>query len=285
MSAITADKSDQATTLVTVIEPTRGWASLKLGELWEYRELLYFFVWRDIKVRYKQTVIGAAWALLQPLFTMLIFSVFFGRLAKIPSDGVPYPVFSITGLVPWAFFSNALSQSSNSLVASSHLVKKVYFPRLAIPLAAVLGAMVDLAVALVLMFAVVLYFGIVPATNLLYLPLFFLLAICTVLGVGLWFSAMYVEYRDIRYLIPFLTQIWMYLTPIVYPSSIVPAKWRAIYALNPMVGVIEGIRWSILGTPLPDPLVLLASSMTGALLLLTGTYYFRRMERNFADVI
>ncbi|MBL8227494.1 MAG: ABC transporter permease [Bryobacterales bacterium] len=268
-----------------IIEPTTGWASLRLHELWEYRELLYFFVWRELKVRYKQTMIGAAWALLQPLFTMLVFSLFFGRLAKIPSDGIPYPVFSIAGLVPWSFFANALSQSSNSLVASSHLVKKVYFPRLAIPISTVLAAVVDLLIALLLMFAVMLYYQVFPGPQILFLPLFLLLATVTVLGVGLWFSAMYVEYRDIRYVIPFLAQIWMYLTPIVYPSSIVPEKWRVLYALNPMVGVIEGIRWSVAGTRPPESAVLTSSIFAGVLLLVTGMYYFRRMEKNFADII
>lgn len=268
-----------------IIEPTTGWASLRLHELWEYRELLYFFVWRELKVRYKQTVIGAAWALLQPLFTMLVFSLFFGRLAKLPSDGIPYPVFSIVGLVPWSFFANALSQSSNSLVTSSHLVKKVYFPRLAIPISTVLAAVVDLLIALLLMFAVIIYYRVVPGPQILFLPLFLLLATVTVLGVGLWLSAMYVEYRDIRYVIPFLTQIWMYLTPIVYPSSLVPEKWRVLYALNPMVGVTEGIRWSVAGTRPPESAVLTSSILAGALLLVTGVYYFRRMEKHFADVI
>ena len=259
--------------------------SSKLGELWDHRELVYFLVWREVKVRYKQTAIGAAWALLQPLFTMLVFSIFFGRLAKIPSDGIPYPVFSIAGLVPWSFLANALSQSSNSLVGSAHLVKKVYFPRLAIPLASALSGIVDLAISLILLFAVCGYYQIYPRAQVVFLPFFVLLALMTVVGLGLWFSALYVEYRDVRFVVPFFTQIWMYLTPIVYPSSLVPDKWRPLYALNPTVGVIEGIRWAVAGTKPPDLVVLSVSALVGTFLLVSGMFYFRRVEQRFADVI
>ncbi|MCS7080219.1 MAG: ABC transporter permease [Chloracidobacterium sp.] len=265
------------------IEPTRGWVAVKFSELWEYRELLYFLIWRDVKVRYKQTVLGAAWAILQPLFTMLVFSVFFGRLAGIPSDGVPYPLFALAALIPWTFFANALGQASTSLVNSAHLIAKVYFPRLVIPLASVLGGLVDLAVACVILVPMLLYYSVVPDWRIVWLPGFVLLAVVTALGVGLWASALNVEYRDVRHVMPFLTQLWMFLTPIVYPGSLVPERWRTLYNLNPMSGVVDGFRWALLGAGTPPGLPFLASVAAALVILMTGAFYFRRMEKTFAD--
>jgi lipopolysaccharide transport system permease protein len=268
------------------IQPSRGWVSLKLRGLWEYRELLYFLTWRDIKVRYKQTVLGAAWAVLQPLLTMIVFSLFFGGLAQIPSDGVPYPVFSYTALVPWTFFASGLSMASNSLVGSANLIKKVYFPRLTIPLATVLSGVVDFLIAFVVLLLLMLFFGITPTTNVLYLPYFVLLAFVTSLAVGLWLSAMNVQFRDVRYTIPFLTQFWMFITPIAYPSSLIENDvLRALYGLNPMTGVVEGFRWALLGTDSAPSVMILASSLAAFLLLVSGLFYFRRMEKTFADVV
>jgi len=267
------------------IEPTQGWVSLRLGELWAYRELLYFLTWRDIKVRYKQTVLGAAWAILQPLMTMVVFSLFFGRLAKIPSDGVPYPLFSFAALVPWTMFSYGLSQSSASLVASANLIKKIYFPRLVIPIASVLSALVDFLIALVVLFGMMLAYGIVPGWNALWLPLLILLALVTSLGVGLWLCALNVQYRDVKYMLPFLTQFWMFATPIAYPSSLLPEPWRTVYGLNPLVGVIEGFRWALLGTNTRPGWIIIASALAAVALLTSGAFYFRRMEKTFADIV
>jgi lipopolysaccharide transport system permease protein len=267
------------------IEPSRGWVSLKLGELWEYRELLYFLIWRDIKVRYKQTVLGASWAIIQPLFTMVVFSLFFGQLGKMPSDGIPYPIFSFAALVPWTFFANGLGQSSNSLVGSSNLITKVYFPRLVVPLSAVLSGVVDFLIAFVVLLGMMLLFGIVPTLNVVWLPLFFLLALITSLGVGLWFSALNVEFRDVRYVITFVTQLWLFATPIAYPSSMLPEPWRTIYGLNPMAGVVEGFRWALLGTNSAPGPIIAVSSVMALVILVTGAFYFRRMERTFADFV
>ena len=267
------------------IEPSRGWVSLRLREMWEYRELLYFLTWRDIKVRYKQTVLGAAWAIIQPFFTMVVFSLFFGRLAGIPSDGVPYPIFSFTALVPWTFFANGLNQSSNSLVGSADLIKKVYFPRLAVPIATVLSGVVDFVLAFVVLMGMMLYYGVVPTINTLWLPFFFLLALVTSLGIGLWFSALNVEFRDVRYTVPFLTQVWMFSTPIAYPSSLLSEPWRTLYGLNPMVGVIEGFRWALLGTDTAPGPIIIVSSFAAMALLVGGAFYFRRMEKTFADLV
>lgn len=267
-----------------VIRPSRGWATLNLRELWAYRELLYFLVWRDIKVRYKQTVLGAAWAVLQPFFTMVVFSIFFGRLAQVPSDGIPYPIFAYCALVPWSYFAGALDRAGNSLVGSSHLITKVYFPRLAIPISAVLAGLVDFGIAFVVLLGMMLYYGIAPTVAVLTLPLFLLLAVLTALGVGLWLSALNVQYRDVRFTIPFLTQVWLFATPIAYPSSLVPEQWQALYGLNPMAGVVEGFRWALLGKAPPGPL-LAVSTVVVVLLLIGGLYYFRRMEKTFADVI
>jgi lipopolysaccharide transport system permease protein len=270
---------------VTIFRPEKGWVSLELRTLWQYRELLYFLIWRDVKVRYKQTVLGGAWAIIQPFFSMVVFTIFFGRLAKIPSDGIPYPIFSYAALVPWTFFANGLTQSANSLVSNSNLIQKVYFPRLAIPLATVLSGGVDFALAFVLLVAMMLYYGIVPTMNIVWLPLFLLLALVTALGVGLWLSAMNVEYRDIRYVVPFLTQLWLFASPVAYPSSLLSEPWRTIYGLNPMVGVVEGFRWALLGSnAAPGPMVL-ASSLAACVILLSGAFYFRRMEKTFADTV
>lgn len=269
---------------VIVITPARGWSHLQLRDLWEYRELVYFLVWREVKVRYKQTFLGAAWAIIQPVFTMLIFSLFFGRLAKVPSDGIPYSLFAFAGLVPWTFFSNALSQSSNSLITSSSLISKVYFPRLAIPLATVLSGLVDFMIAFALLLAMAAAYGRWPTTHILFVLPLVLLTVMTAMGAGLWLSALNVEYRDVRYAVPFLTQFWMFATPIVYPSSLLHEPWRSVYALNPMVGVIEGFRWALLGSPWPGPSIMI-SAVVSLAMTLSGAFYFRRMERSFADVI
>jgi lipopolysaccharide transport system permease protein len=266
------------------IQPSSGWISLELRELWESRELLYFLIWRDIKVRYKQTVLGAAWAIIQPFFIMVVFSLFFGRLAKVPSDGIPYPIFSYAALVPWTFFANGLSQSANSLVGSAELIKKIYFPRLSIPIATVLSGAIDFALAFLVLLAMMLYYGIVPTVNTLWLPLFLLLALVTSLGVGLWLSAMNVQFRDVRFVVPFLTQFWMFATPIAYPSSLLSQPWRTLYGLNPMVGVVEGFRWALLGSNTAPGPIIAASSLAAVFTLVTGAFYFRRMEKTFADV-
>jgi len=270
---------------VVVISATRGWTALRLGELWKYRELLYFLVWRDVKVRYKQTMLGAAWAVLQPLLTMMIFTLLFSKLAKVPSEGVPYPIFAYCALVPWTLFAFALGESGNSLVNSQHLVTKVYFSRLVIPIAPVLVGLVDFSIAFVLLLGMMVYYGVHPGIAIVTLPLFLLLAIATALGVGLWLSALNVEYRDVRHTIPFLTQFWLFASPIAYPSSAVPAKWRVLYGLNPIAGVVEGFRWALLGTHRPSVPMVLASSAVVALLIFSGLIYFRRVEKTFADVV
>jgi lipopolysaccharide transport system permease protein len=267
------------------IQPSRGWASLQLRELWEYRELIYFLAWRDIRVRYKQTVLGAAWAIVQPFFTMVIFSLFFGYLAQIPSDGLPYPIFSYAALVPWTFFANSLIQASNGMVQHSRLIKKVYFPRLALPLGKTLAGVIDFVIAFVVLLLMMLAYGIAPTLNSLWLPFFLLLALITSLGVGLWLAAMNVQFRDVVYVTPFLVQLWMFATPIAYPSSLLPEPWRTLYGLNPMVGVIEGFRWALLGVEsAPGPIVAV-SSLVALALLVSGAFYFRRLERTFADVV
>lgn len=268
-----------------LIRPTTGWISLGLGELWHYRELVYFLAWRDIKLRYKQTVLGALWAIIQPFFTMVVFSLFFGRLGGMPSDEIPYPIFSFAALVPWTFFANGLAQSANSLVGNVDLIKRVYFPRLAAPLATVLSGVVDFVLAFLVLLAMMLYYRVTPGINVLWLPLFLLLAFVTALGVGLWLSAMNVQFRDIRYVIPFLTQFWLFITPIAYPSSLLPQPWRTLYGINPMAGVVEGFRWALLDVDTrPGPIVAVSALMAVALLL-SGAYYFRRMEKTFADVV
>ena len=267
------------------IRPSRGWVSLGLRELWEYRELLYFLTWRDIKVRYKQTVLGAAWAIIQPFFTMVVFSLFFGRLAQIPSDGIPYPIFSYTALVPWTFFANGLSQSSNSLVGSANLITKIYFPRLAVPISSILSGVVDFVLAFGVLLVMMIFYGMMPTIDVLWLPFFLLLALVTALGIGLWLAAMNVEFRDVRYVVPFLTQFWLFATPIAYPSSLLSEPWRTLYGLNPMVGVVEGFRWALLGTSTAPGPVVIVSTLVALALLVSGAFYFRRMERTFADVV
>jgi lipopolysaccharide transport system permease protein len=270
---------------VLFIRPSRGWVSLKLSELWEYRELLYFLTWRDVKVRYKQTALGASWAIIQPFFTMIVFSLFFGRLARIPSDGIPYPLFTFSALVAWTFFANGLTQSSNSLVSSSQLIRKVYFPRLTIPIATVLSGAVDFALAFIVLLGMMLYYGVVPSWRIIYLPPFLLLAVVSSLGVGLWLSALNVKFRDVRYIVPFITQIWMFMTPIAYPSSLLHQPWRTLYGLNPMAGVVEGFRWALFGTGgAPGP-VAAVSAVAAVFILVAGAYYFRRVEKHFADIV
>ncbi len=270
---------------VFIIQPSHGWVSFRLRDLWEYRELLYFLTWRDIKVRYKQTVIGAAWAILQPFFTMVIFALFFGKLAKIPSDGVPYPIFSYTALLPWTFFAQAMNQSANSLVGSANLLTKVYFPRLVIPLSATLAPLVDFAIAFIVLLGMMFFYQIYPTAAVVWLPTFLLLAFASSLGVGLWLSAMNVQYRDVRYIIPFLTQLWLFATPVIYPSSMLHGPWRIILGLNPMSGVVEGFRWALLGVGNTPGEMIWPSVGISLLLVVTGLIYFKRMEKTFADVV
>jgi lipopolysaccharide transport system permease protein len=270
---------------VVVIEPRRGWVGVNLPELLQYRELVFFLVWRDVKVRYRQTVLGALWAILQPVITMLTFSLFFGRLAKMPSDGVPYPIFSYAALVPWTLFATGLTQSSNSLVSGANLLRKVYFPRLLMPTASVLAGVVDFGLAFLVLVGMMLLYGFVPTGAVLLIPGLFLLTIATSLGAGLWLAAFNVRFRDVRYVIPFLVQIWLLATPIAYPSSLLAESWHPLYALNPMVGVVEGFRWALLGTTTAPGPMILVSSGAAALLLVSGVFVFRRMERNLADVV
>jgi len=268
-----------------VIRPSRGWASLRLADVWTYRELLAFLVWRDLKVRYKQTVLGVAWAVLQPVLTMLLFSVVFGRLAKMPSNGLPYPVFAFCALLPWQFFANALTASANSLVTNQQLITKVYFPRLVIPLSALGAGLVDLAIAFVVLLGVMGWYGFVPSLRALALPLFLLLTMVTVAGVGLWLSALNVKYRDIRYTLPLLTQLWLFATPIAYPTSLVPEHWRALFGLNPMAAAVEGFRWCLLGRADGLERLIVPAGVVALVLLASGLYYFRATERQFADIV
>jgi lipopolysaccharide transport system permease protein len=281
----TVDRPAQGALHRIRIQPSSGWGSLNLGELWAHRELVYFLTWRDVKVRYKQTALGAIWAIIQPIMTMAVFALFFGRLAKVPSDGVPYPLFAFTALVPWMFFSNGLTQASNSLVHNANLLTKVYFPRLAIPISTVMAGALDFVLSFLVLVAFVAYYGITPTANVVWLPLFALLALVTSLGVGLWAAAINVQFRDVRYTIPFLTQFWMFGTPVAYPSSLLPEPWRTVFGINPMVGVVEGFRWSLVGAKTaPGPIIAL-SSLVAVALLVSGAYYFRRMERTFADIV
>lgn len=270
---------------VTILRPSRGWGSLGLRELWTYRELLYFLVWRDVKVRYKQTVLGAGWAILQPVATMVIFSLFFGRLAAMPSDGVPYPLFSFAALVPWTFFAQGIHQAANSVVGSQNLIQKVYFPRLAVPVATVLAGLVDFALAFLVLLGMMIATGRPPGPRALWTIPLLLLSLVTALGVGLWLSALHVRYRDVRYVVPFLVQLWLLATPIAYPSSLLPEPWRTVYGINPMVGVVEGFRWALLGTDTAPGPAVAVSSLAALALLAGGLLYFRRTERTFADVI
>jgi lipopolysaccharide transport system permease protein len=267
------------------IEPSRGWLSLNLRELWAYRELLYFLIWRDVKVRYKQTAIGAAWAVLQPFLTMIIFGMVFKKFANVPSDGLPYSVFAYTALLPWGLFAGAVNRSSLSIVGQAAVISKVYFPRLIVPVSATLSGLVDFAVAFILLIGMMIWYGILPNWGILTLPLFLLFALTTALAIGLWLSALNVKYRDVTHAVPFLIQIWLFASPIAYPVSLVPEKWRLLYSLNPLVGVIEGFRWALLGKESPDFGVIAISASAVIALLFTGLIYFKRMERTFADMV
>jgi lipopolysaccharide transport system permease protein len=284
---VALDRADPARSeQVFRIQPSKGWVALRLHELWEYKELLYFLIWRDIRVRYKQTALGAAWAVMQPVFTMLIFSVFFGRLAKIPSDGIPYPLFSLAALVPWTFFAHGLAQGSDSLVGSANLIRKVYFPRLMIPMATVTAGLVDFGIAFVLLIVMMIYYGVAfsPLRMLFVIPML-LLALVTSMGVGFWLSSLNVKFRDVKYTLPFLTQFWFYATPIAYPSSLLSEPWRTLYGLNPMAGVVEGFRWALLGTNNPPGPLVAVSAAVSVAVLVGGAFYFRRMEKTFADTV
>jgi lipopolysaccharide transport system permease protein len=269
----------------SVIEASRGLASLDLGAIWQRRELLYFLVWRDVKVRYKQTAIGAAWAVFSPLLTVVIFAVVFGGLARIPSDGLPYIVFAFAGFLPWTYFAQAFGRGAGSLVGNAHLITKVYFPRLMIPLAAVTTPAVDFCLSLLPLFGLMLWYRVAPTWALLALPGFLLLAATIAVGMALWLAPINVRYRDVNHTVPFLVQAWMYCSPVVYPLSLVPESWRVVYSLNPMVGVIEGFRWSLLGTAAPDATAIALSVAVGLAVMVSGLVFFRRMERAFADVI
>src|SRR6201998_3757329 len=270
--------------VVRITPPTRWWV-LPIAELWEYRELLYFYVWRELKVRYKQTVVGAAWAVIQPLMTMLVFSLFFGKLAHIPSGGLPYPVFYYSALLPWMYFSGALTNATNKVVENQYVITKVYFPRLILPFSAVLSGLVDFGVSFLMFVVIMIYYRMHATAAMLMLPLFLLLAVLTALGVGLWLSALNAIYRDVRYVVPFLVQFWMFASPVAYPSSLVPAKWRWLYGLNPMAGVIEGFRWSLTGHGEPPGELMLASAVAVLVLLVGGLAFFQRMEGTVADVV
>jgi len=270
---------------VVYIRPSRGWIHLKLGDLWHYRELIYFLTWRDVKVRYKQTVLGAGWAILQPLINMVVLGVIFGRFADMPTDGIPRPIFTFTALLPWGLFSKALSDAGRSMLANRSMITKIYFPRLIIPLSSVLGGLVDFMIQLGILLLMMLFYNYAPTVAVVTLPFFLLLALATALGFGLWLSALNVLYRDVNYILPFLTQLWLLVTPVAYSSSVVPEKWQWLYALNPMVGVVEGFRWALLDAPPPSLVTLVISTTITIVVLITGMYYFRRMERTFADLV
>jgi lipopolysaccharide transport system permease protein len=289
----TTSPSSKAQETVLYLRPTHGWTAINLRELWHSRELIYFLIWRDLKVRYKQTALGAAWAIIQPFFTMVVFTLFFGKLAKVPSDNIPYPIFSYTALLPWGLFTKALTEAGRSMVANRAMITKIYFPRLAMPLATVLSGVVDFGIAFVVLLGMMIYYNVMPGSTyhitigweVLTLPLFLLLTIITALGVGLWLSALNVIYRDINYIIPFLTQFWLIITPIAYSPSLISKKWQLLYAINPMVGVVQGFRWALLGTlEAPGPM-LAVSTAIALIVLVTGLFYFRRMERTFADEV
>lgn len=278
---------------ILYLRPTRGWTALNLRDLWRYRELTYFLIWRDIKVRYKQTLLGASWAILQPFIAMVVFSIFFGGLAKMPSDGVPYPIFSYTGLLPWTLFAKAINDAGRSMVANRSMITRIYFPRMVIPLASVLSGLVDFFLAFLVYIAMMIYYNFAPNSTyqivltpaIFTLPLFLLLALVTSLGVGLWFAALNVNYRDINYILPFFTQVWLFLTPVIYPSSMLSEKWQLIYSLNPMAGVVNGFRWALLGIDTGVTGSILISTSISIVILISGLFYFRRMERTFADMI
>lgn len=266
------------------IEPVKGLVELKLKEIWKFRELLYFFTWRDVKVRYKQTLLGASWAILQPFLSMVVFSLFFGRLAKIASDGFPYPIFNYAALLPWTYFSGSLSAAAHSMVNSSHLITKIYFPRLILPISAVVSGLVDFAFAFLVLIGLMIFYSVPPTIYVLLLPLFLLQALITALGVGLWLSALNVRYRDVRYIIPFLIQIWQFASPVVYSSTMLDEPWRTLYGINPMAGVIDGFRWALLGAD-PPGIMIWISVIVSIILFVSGVLYFKKMETTFADEV
>ncbi len=273
---------------VFVIDAQKGWRSLELGELWHYRELLFFLFWRDVKVRYRQTALGVAWAVLQPLLTMVIFTVIFGNLAKLPAEGFPYPIFTYTALLPWQLFSFALTNSSNSLIGNTNLITKIYFPRLVIPVSSVLVGLVDFFFSFIILLGMMVFYGVPITLRLLTLPLMLIIALASALGIGLWLSALNVKYRDVRYTVPFITQFWQYATPVAYSSTLITAKlggWSWVYGLNPMAGVVEGFRWALLGKSGDIGPMFLVSLVIIVILLVGGLIYFKRMEAEFADVI
>ena len=277
-------RSSNGISSTIVIKPGIGF-TFKFKELWDYRELLYFFIWRDIKVRYKQTMIGAAWAIIQPFFTMVLFSIIFGKLAKFPSEGIPYPIFAYCALVPWTYFANSLNRATSTMVMNQNVIKKVYFPRLLLPISAVLTGLPDFLISFSVLLCMMFYYGIFPTVNLIFLPLFTLLVVVTALAVVLWTAAANAIYRDVQYVVPFLVQFWLFASPVVYPSSLVPESWRMVYALNPMTGVIEGFRWALLGKQEPLGPMLVVSVFIIFCILISGIIYFRRMERTIADII
>jgi lipopolysaccharide transport system permease protein len=267
------------------IKPSTGLTALNLRDLWIYRELIFFMIWRDIKVRYKQTLLGAAWAVIQPVLTMLVFNFIFGTVAKVPTEGIPYPLFSYTALLPWGLFTAALNNASRSLTSNQNMITKIYFPRLVLPLSSVLGGLVDFAIAFLILVVLMIYYKVTPTAAVWLLPIFLLLAIVTALGVALWLSAINVQYRDVNYVLPFLTQFWLFLTPVAYSAKVISAKWQIVYSLNPMAGVVNGFRWALLGTNTGPNLNMAVSAVISLAILVSGVFYFRSMERTFADTI
>ena len=267
------------------IKPSTGLAALNLRDLWIYRELVFFMIWRDIKVRYKQTLLGAAWAVIQPVLTMLIFNFIFGTVAKVNTEGIPYPIFSYTALLPWGLFSAALNNASRSLTTNQNMVSKIYFPRLVLPLASVLGGLVDFAIAFLILIVLMIYYKVTPTPAIWTLPLFLVLTVVTALGVSLWLSAINVQYRDVNYVLPFLTQFWLFLTPVAYSANVISAKWQFVYSLNPMAGVVNGFRWALLVTNTGPGMNMAISIGISLIFLVSGLFYFRSMERTFADTI
>jgi lipopolysaccharide transport system permease protein len=282
--AIEQKTAERGMSRVIVIKPPHGWTALNLRDLWNYRELIGFMTWRDIIVRYKQTLLGVLWAILRPVLTMVVFSLIFGGLAKLPSDNIPYPIFSFAAILPWELFSKALSDASRSLVQNSSMITKIYFPRMILPLASVISGLVDFMIALIILIVMMLFYRITPTSNIWMLPLFLILALATSLGVGLWLSAANVMYRDINYILPFITQLWLYITPVAYSNTLIPEQWQFVYALNPMAGVVQGFRWVLLGTESPGNLVWVSVGVA-VIVLVTGLFYFKRMERQFADLV
>ena len=267
------------------LEPPRGWLNLRISELWEFRELLYFLTWRDIKVRYKQTLLGIVWAIIQPLMTMVIFSVVFGKLAKLPSEGMPYPIFAYTALLPWQLFSRALSDAASSVVSNQHMITKIYFPRIFLPTSSIISGLIDFSIAFLILLGMMFYYKITLSWNILFLPLFLLLAVINAMAVGMWLSALNVRYRDVKYITPFLLQVWLYATPIAYSTTLIPEEWRVLYSLNPMVGVVNGFRWALLGQSFEASSLFAVSIGVVVVFFFSGLFYFQRMEQTFADLI